>query len=427
VVRSAFPGEAINASVARLTDSGVSTPDARNGITKRRLDLQAALKGASVKDSVAPTGSVVINANQASTSSRDVTLTLTGSDANGVDSMCISNAGTCTAFESFSGSKAWQLTTGDGVKTVRVALKDAAGNQGVVTDTIRLDTTAPTGGELKATAKDQALELSWTAATDAGSGIGSYRLVVAQSAAPASCNEGSLIYNGNARSFTHTALTNGTLYAYRLCPTDAAGNAGAGSTISARPAPELVPPTGRVAINGGTTVTRVEGVTLNMDASDASGVTQMCVSNVDTSCTSWEPYSQSKAWSLASSKGKASVFVWFEDAFGNRSKTPVSVTIIVDTQPPAAVTLTATGDRSRVNLSWPAASDSSGIASYSLVFAAGTLAPSQCSGGTKLYEGLLRSYTHTNLTTSASYSYRLCATDKAGNVSAGAVRSVVAR
>jgi hypothetical protein len=401
--------------------------DARNGITKRRLDLQAALKGASVKDNVPPTGSVVINGNQAATTSRDVTLSVTGTDANGVDSMCISNAGTCTAFETFASSKTWQLTAGDGVKTVRVALKDAAGNQGVVTDTIRLDTSGPVGGTLKATPQSGAIALTWTAATDAGSGVGSYRVAVAQNAAPASCDSGSLIYNGNAKSFMHTGLVNGTLYAYRLCPADMAGNIGAGTVTSTRPAPEFLAPTGTVKINGGTTVTRSEGVTLNLSANDPSGVTRMCVSNTNTSCTSWETYSATKAWALGSSKGSNSVFVWYEDTFGNRSKSPVTATILVDVTPPTGISITATGGPTRVNLTWAAASDASGIGSYTLVFVPGTSAPATCSEGTKLYEGLQRAYTHTNLTTSASYSYRLCATDKAGNLSLGAVRTTLAR
>ncbi|HET8935967.1 MAG TPA: S8 family serine peptidase [Polyangiales bacterium] len=427
VVRAAFPGEAVNTSIARLTDSGAAIRDARNGITKRRLDLQAALKGASSKDTTAPTGSLAINGNQANTNKRAVTLALTGTDENGVDSMCVSNAGSCSAFESFSATKTWQLTDGDGLKTVRVALKDAAGNQGVVTDTIRLDTIGPTGSVLQAAPKDRAMELSWTAGSDTGSGVAGYRLVVAETTAPASCSTGSLIYNGNARSFKHTSLTNGTLLGYRLCPVDLAGNLGTGSVTSARATPELVPPTGAVKINGGARVTRVEGVTLNLNATDTSGVAQMCISNTSDTCTRWEPFSATKAWSLAASRGKGSVFVWFEDIYGNRSRTPATVNIIVDTEPPAAVTLTVTGGPSRVNLTWPAASDVSGIGSYTLLYTPGLLAPTQCTNGTKLYEGPLRSYTHMGLTTGSAYSYRLCATDKVGNLSVGVVRTALAR
>jgi len=426
VVRAAFPAEAVNASIARLTDSGASIRDARNGITKRRLDLQAALKGPTVRDNTPPTGSVAINANQATSMSRDVTLSITGNDANGVDSMCISNAGTCTSFESFATSKAWQLTTGDGLKTVRVALRDSAGNQGIVTDTIRLDTTGPTGATLRASAQNSAAALSWSAATDAGSGLSGYRLVVAEGNPPANCNEGSLIYNGNSRSFTHTGLTNGTTYGYRLCPTDMAGNVGAGSVASTRPAPELQPPTGSLKINGGTAFTGSDNVTLSFSATDASGVARMCISNNKSSCTSWESFSPSKVWALATQSGPTSVFVWFEDTFGNRTLNPVSANILVDSAPPLDVIIRVTAGQARVSVTWNG-SDASGIQSYKLLFSPGMTPPSGCNTGTKLYEGPLRAYTHTNLTANASYSYRVCATDRAGNLSQGAVATISAR
>jgi hypothetical protein len=427
VIRSAFPGEAINASIARVIDTGPAIRDPRNGVTKRRLDLQAALKGASARDNTPPTGSVVINGNQANTQSRDVTLSITGNDANGVETMCISNAGTCTAFEPFATAKMWQLSPGDGVKTVRVAIKDAAGNQGVLTDTIRVDTTPPTASTLRAAAKDKALDLTWNVASDTGSGVASYRLAVAQGAAPGSCDEGSLVYNGSARAFSHTGLTNGTVYGYRLCAVDMAGNVGAGSTLTARPAPELAPPTGAVGINGGSTVSGAPNVTLSLSANDASGVTQMCVSNAKTACTSWEPFAQSKAWTLATSNGKTSVFVWYEDTFGNRTVSPATASILVDASPPTSVSLVTTAGASRITLTWPAASDASGIASYTLVTSPGATAPASCTEGTELYKGLTRTYAHVGLTTGATHSYRLCATDKAGNVSPGAVRTAVVR
>src|SRR6185312_12036380 len=90
VIRSAFPNEAINTSIARMTESGPAIRDARNGITKRRLDLLAALKGATAKDNTPPTGSLMINGDQTATTSRDVTLAITGNDANGVETMCVS-------------------------------------------------------------------------------------------------------------------------------------------------------------------------------------------------------------------------------------------------------------------------------------------------------------------------------------------------
>lgn len=91
-----------------------------------------------VPDTTAPTGSIVINAGAALTSTRSVTLTLSASDASGVTGMKISNDGTSWSDEcTFSTSQTWVLTTDDGLKTVYAMFKDSAGNwSSAVSDTI---------------------------------------------------------------------------------------------------------------------------------------------------------------------------------------------------------------------------------------------------------------------------------------------------
>lgn len=104
-----------------------------------------------------PTGTVTINAGDAYTTSTSVTLTISASDTggSGMGQMQFSNDGTTwSSWEAYATSKAWTLTSGDGTKTVYVLFKDGAGNisdaDGAVagnqpyTDTIILDTTAPT-------------------------------------------------------------------------------------------------------------------------------------------------------------------------------------------------------------------------------------------------------------------------------------------
>jgi hypothetical protein len=96
-------------------------------------------------DTVPPTGSVVINGDNTYTTSASVTLTLSASDANGVSQMCFSNDGsTWTAWEAYSTSKSWIMSSGDGTKTVYVKFRDAAGNpSSAYSDNIILDTTPP--------------------------------------------------------------------------------------------------------------------------------------------------------------------------------------------------------------------------------------------------------------------------------------------
>jgi hypothetical protein len=99
-----------------------------------------------VPDTNPPAGSFVINAGAATTPSRVVTLTLAAADNEGaVAGMRISNDGTNWTNEAaYATSQTWALTEGDGVKTVYVNFKDAAGNwmatPATATITLALDT-----------------------------------------------------------------------------------------------------------------------------------------------------------------------------------------------------------------------------------------------------------------------------------------------
>ncbi len=99
-------------------------------------------------DTVAPTGSLVINNGARSTTFADVQLALSGEDVSGkVTQMRFSNEGTVwSEWESYAGSKSWTLTSGDGLKTVWVQFQDEAGNVSVpISSSITLDLAA--GGE----------------------------------------------------------------------------------------------------------------------------------------------------------------------------------------------------------------------------------------------------------------------------------------
>jgi hypothetical protein len=339
--------------------------------------------------------------------------------------MCIANTTSCTSFSAFAPSKTWTLTSGDGLKTVTVIVKDSKGNASTFSDTIRLDATVPSGGTLSARPSNQQVALTWTAATDAGSGIASYAIVVAPVTAP-TCSAGALVYSGTATNFTHTGLVNGNVYGYHLCPIDGAGNIGAGSTITARPVPEYDPPHGSVIIDGGATLTASTLATLTLTATDASGVASMCISNTG-SCSAYIPFAATSTWTLANANGASTVYAWFRDIYGNTNTAPVSATIVVDTKVPALGNFTSTtaAGSGTVQLSWTAASDVSGIASYQLVWQTGTTAPASCTVGNLIFSGNALSFTHSGRA-NGNYSYRLCAVDRAGNVSSVS-RSVTVR
>src|SRR5439155_25288585 len=73
--------------------------------------------------------------------------------------------------------------------------------------------------------------VSWSGVTDAGSGLAPapYKLFSSTTDFPASCT-GTPLFSGSQISFTHSSLTNGTTYFYRLCATDNAGNTSSGIT-----------------------------------------------------------------------------------------------------------------------------------------------------------------------------------------------------
>jgi hypothetical protein len=418
VARAAFPTEPINATVSRLVNSGPNITDSRNGVTLHRLDLNAALGGAGVVDVTAPTGTLKINQGATATKLASVSLALSASDDGGALSMCISNTASCTAFSTFATTKTWTLATGNGMKTVYVTLRDPSNNRTTLTASIMLDALAPTGGTLSATPANAQVQLSWTAATDANSGVASYKVQAATNSATApTCTAGTTIYSGSALAFTHSGITNGTQYAYRVCPVDAAGNVGTGVTATARPAPEFDGPVGSVTINAGATYTNKAAVSLSLAATDASGVASVCISNTAT-CTTFTAFAATKAWTMANINGTATVRVWFKDIYGNVSASPVSDTIILDSTVPTASTISAVPSDASVTLTWTASTDaSSGLAGYKVVSALNT-APT-CAAGTTVFTGTTLTTVVTGLTNGSLYAYRVCPFDTAGNFATG--------
>ena len=95
-------------------------------------------------DTVAPTGSITI-VQAPLTNSQTVTLSLSAQDTAGlVPSMRLANTAAdvaTAAEEAFAASRSWQLSAGDGPKTVSVHFKDAAGNWST---TYSADTTVDT-------------------------------------------------------------------------------------------------------------------------------------------------------------------------------------------------------------------------------------------------------------------------------------------
>lgn len=281
-------------------------------------------------DTAPPTGSVSINAGATYATSPSVTLNLSASDSlSGVSQMRTQNSGgSWTAWEPYATSKAWALVAGDGSKTVNVQFVDNAGNiSSTYSDSIILDTVKPTGsisingGATYTASTSVTLNLS---ASDATSGLDVMRF----------SNNGSTwssweSYN-TSKSWTLTA-TEGNQWVY-VQYRDHAGHVS--DNYSDSIILDTISPTGTIQVNGGAAYTTSSGVTLNLSASDAtSGVNDMRFSNDNSTWSSWEAYSTSKAWTLSGGDGTKTVYVQYRDHAGNVSGS-YSDTITLDTTGP---------------------------------------------------------------------------------------------
>ena len=229
-------------------------------------------------DTVAPTGTIVINSGAASTTSRTVTLTLTASDAtSGVAKVRFSeNMGSWTQWYNYAATFTCILnSTGDGSKSIDVQYQDNAGltsTAWTIWDGITLDTVAPTGtivinsGAASTTSRTVTLTLT---ASDATSGVAKVRF---------SENMGSWTqwYNYAA---TFTCILNSTGDGSKSIDVQYQDNAGLTSTawtIWDGITLDTVAPTGTIVINSGAAYTTSRTVTLTLTASDAtSGVAKV--------------------------------------------------------------------------------------------------------------------------------------------------------
>ncbi len=203
-----------------------SVADGPHTLSARAHDAAAnsATRSISVTvDNRPPMGTIDINARAVSTNSRNVTLTLSASDAlSPIAQMRFSNTGL-----SFSGTRAyaatttWTLTSGAGTKTVYVQFKDAAGNWSTspASDTIVVDTTAPTiSGAAASGISQSSATITWTTDEPSSSQV-EYGLTTSYGAT--STLDTSLVV---AHSVTLPALVSATTYNYRVRSRDGAGN-----------------------------------------------------------------------------------------------------------------------------------------------------------------------------------------------------------
>ena len=183
--------------------------------------------------------------------------------------------------------------------------------------------------------------------------------------------------SGNLPTFTCTktaiAGSNGQALTLNMRATSGGGT---GWGIAVRVKVDTAPPTGKIQINKNASFANSTSVQLSLSASDASGVSRMCVSNM-ASCSLWELYKTSKSWTLLSGDGIKTVYVWFQDHLGHANATPFTDQITLDTVIPTNPTSVFSNSHSTnvwsrdrtVDVSWSgAADDRSGVYGYSILW-----------------------------------------------------------
>jgi len=189
-------------------------------------------------DAVAPTA--LDNWTDNWTTSSPVSITITPSDArSGVASTkyCVDTTNTCTPSTTGTSISVPCASGSTCTQYARYAAWDNVNNTSTYSKRVRQDRQAPTDGTLTATPSGGQVALSWTAASDSGSGLATsntYKLVYNTGSSPAAnCTSGTQIYLGTGTSYNHTDLADGVTYYYRVCAYDNLSNVSTGATASA--------------------------------------------------------------------------------------------------------------------------------------------------------------------------------------------------
>ena len=438
VLREAWPDATLDELEQLLVDGGDLITDHRNGLVFPRVNLETSVTGAPGSDGgpvdppdpepdpeppppVVTAASIVLDDGAIATKRTSAVATLEAPDAL---FYCLSTTDTCTTFRSMTDTVTARLARTEGEQTVNAWFLDANLDViGPVSDTIIYDRTRPVEGSLHSSIGDGTVELSWSGFEDSVSGVQEYMLMqAAGTRAPTTCTRGTPVWTGSATGVLVSGLTNGDHYAFSVCAVDAAGNVSRAARAVGRPLPEQDAPIGSATIVSATGWTNQRQVPLALQATDASGGIEVCVTDRDT-CRRWEPLVPTRLQNLRVSSGTASVNVWFRDVWGNTSAMHTT-SVEVDRVRPENGTLTAQHGIGSATLSWSGFSDdASGLDSYAVYYADGRRAP-RCDG-TPLWTGTATTATVGNLPIGEHASFRVCAVDVAGNLSTGVTATVL--
>jgi len=261
------------------------------------------------------------------------------------------------------------------------------------------------------------INLSWTASTEQGGTISQYLIERCQGAG---CSNFAQVGTSATTSLNNAGLTASTSYTYRVRASDTLNNLGpySSTATAVTAAPTLTPPSGLTASAVGPSQ-----IDLSWSASTETGGTiskylvERCLG---AGCTSFAQVGTSTTTSFNDTALLGSTSYTYRvratDAANNLS--PYSSTATATTSAPiltAPSNLSATAASiTQINLTWTASTETGGTISGYLV--------ERCSGAAcvnfaQIATPTATTYNDLGLTASTSYSYRVRATDAAGNFS----------
>lgn len=250
-------------------------------------------------------GSFSINSGEAYATSTSVVLT---SSVTGAVEMRFRNAGqSWSVWETYGGTKAWLLPSGDGTKTVEAEYRNALGNLLARSDSIVLDTVAPAvssftvnGGDAYTTTVNVTLNSSVT-------GAATMRFRNGGSSTWSSW------YDYSTAIVWALPAGDGTKTVYAEFR-DVAGNV---SAVTDTIVLDTTPPTvSSFSINDGAADTCTASVVLN---NNVTGASLMRFRNATTAAwSSWYSWSSTRAWTIATAENTIqTVYAEFRDPAGN--------------------------------------------------------------------------------------------------------------
>ena len=270
------------------------------------------------------------------------------------------------------------------------------------------------------------LGLSWAASTD-DVGVTGYRVERCQGVG---CSSFGQVAALTATSFSDTGLATGTSYSYRVRATDAAGNlsgysavvsAATTSTSSSDPtAPSI--PAGLTTVALSTTQINVSWIASTSNISVTGYRVERC-QGASADCPSFVQVvalTGTRFRNRGLTSGTTySYRVRATDGAGNLSGYSTVVTATTpgsgDTAPPSIPTALAASviGSTQIDLSWAPSTDNAGVSGYRVERCQGA----GCSSFVQIAAPTGTSYSNTGLAGGTSYSYRVRATDAAGNLS----------